>query len=73
MINNLSKDKIYTDISLPITMFLKNNKKITRLKNLITGDNIKVNITLSDNTIHILLHPYTVLWLDLTDGVNNGK
>lgn len=73
VINNLSKDKIYTDISLPITMFLKNNKKITRLKNLITGDNIKVNIALSDNTIHILLHPYTVLWLDLTDGVNDGK
>ena len=73
VINNLSKDKIYTDISLPIRMFLKNNKKITRLKNLITGDNIKVNIALSDNTIHILLHPYTVLWLDLTDGVNNGK
>jgi len=71
VINNLSKDKVYTDISLPLTMFLKNNKKITRLKNLLTGNNIKISI--SDNSIHILLHPYQILWLDLGKGVNNGE
>ena len=73
VINNLSKDKIYTDITLPITMFLKNNKKITRLKNLLNGENIKVNVSLKDNTLHLLLHPYQVLWLDLTEGVNYGE
>ncbi len=73
VINNLSKNKIITDISLPITTFIKNNKKITRLKDLLTGNNIKVNISLTDNTIHILLAPYQVLWLDLAEGMNNGK
>ncbi|MBO6257506.1 alpha-glucosidase C-terminal domain-containing protein [bacterium] len=73
VINNLAKDKVYTDITLPITMFLKNNKKITRLKNLLNGENIKVNVSLTDNTLHLLLHPYQVLWLDLSEGVNYGK
>ncbi|MBP3821783.1 alpha-glucosidase C-terminal domain-containing protein [bacterium] len=71
VINNLSKNKIYTDISLPITMLLKNNKRITRIKNLITNENIKISI--SDNSIHILLHPYQVLWLDLGEGANDGE
>lgn len=73
VINNLSKNKIVADIPLPITTIIKNNKKITRLKNLITDNNIKVNVSLSDNTMHLLLAPYQVLWLDLTDGVNNGE
>lgn len=73
VINNLSKEKIVADIPLPITTILKNNKKITRLKNLLTNENIKINVSLSDNTMHLLLAPYQVLWLDLTDGVNNGE
>jgi len=73
VINNLSKEKIVADIPLPITTILKNNKKITRLKNLLTDENIKINVSLSDNTMHLLLAPYQVLWLDLTDGVNNGE
>lgn len=73
VINNLSNEKIATDIYLPIANILKSNKKITRLKNLLSNDNIKVNVTYPDNAVHLLLAPYEVLWFDLTDGVNNGE
>lgn len=73
VINNLSKNKTVANIPVPLTTIIKNNKKITGLKNLLTNENIKINVSLSDNTMHLLLAPYQVLWLDLTDGVNNGK
>ncbi len=71
VINNLSKDKIVAEITLPTTTILKNNRKITRLKNLINGDNIRVNVSLQNNTMHLRVAPYQVLWLDLS-GVNKG-
>ena len=64
VINNLSKNKIIVDIPLPITTIIKNNRKITRLRNLLTGENVRVNVTFPDNTIHMLLAPYQVLWFD---------
>jgi len=73
VVNNLSKNKTAVDIHLPLTIILKNNKKITKLKNVLTDENIKVNITLSDNTIHLLLAPYEVLWLDIAEETKNGE
>jgi maltose alpha-D-glucosyltransferase/alpha-amylase len=70
VINNLSKDKIVAEITLPTTTILKNNRKITKLKNLINGDNIRVDVSLQNNTMHLRVAPYQVLWLDL--GVNKG-
>ena len=71
VVNNLSKDKIVAEITLPTTTILKNKRKITRLKNLINGDNIRVNVSLQNNTMHLRVAPYQVLWLDLS-GVNKG-
>jgi hypothetical protein len=70
VINNLSKNKIVAEITLPTTTILKNNRKITKLKNLINGDNIRVNVSLQNNTMHLRVAPYQVLWLDL--GENKG-
>lgn len=66
VINNLSKEKLYADIALPIDIIFKNNGKITKLKNLINGDNIKVNISLKNKIMHLRLAPYQTLWLDVT-------
>ena len=66
VINNLSKEKLYADITLPIDIILKNDGNITRLKNLINGDNIKVNVSLKNKTMHLRLSPYQTLWLDVT-------
>ena len=72
VVNNLSKNKIVAEITLPTTTILKNNRKITRLKNLINGDNIRVNVSLQNNTMHLRVAPYQVLWLDLSSRVNDG-
>ena len=73
VVNNLSKDKIIAEITLPATTILKNKRKITRLKNLINGDNIKVNISLQNSTMHLRVAPYQVLWLDLSGNNDNGN
>ncbi len=66
VINNLSGEKLYANITLPIDIILKNDSNIKTLKNLVNGDNIKVNISLTSKTMHLRLAPYQVLWLDLT-------
>lgn len=73
VINNLSKNKIVAEITLPATTILRNKRKITRLKNLINGDNIWVNLSLQNSTMHLRVAPYQVLWLDLSNGVHYGK
>lgn len=66
VINNLSKEKLCADITLPIDIIVKNEGNIVKLKNLINGDNIKVNISLKNRTMHLRLAPYQTLWLDIT-------
>lgn len=66
VINNLSKEKLYADITLPLDIIVKNEGNIVKLKNLINGDNIKVNISLKNRTMHLRLAPYQTLWLDVT-------
>ncbi len=65
VINNLSKDKLIAEITLPPTVVLKNNGRITSLKNLINGDDVKVNISMQNRTMHLRIAPYQVLWLEL--------
>lgn len=65
VINNLSKDKLIAEITLPPNIILKNNGHITSLKNLINSDDVKVNISLQNRTMHLRIAPYQVLWLKL--------
>ncbi len=65
VINNLSGEKLVAEISLPADIIIKNNNKITSLKNLVNGDDIKVNISLQNRTMHLRLAPYQTLWLEL--------
>mgnify|MGYP003291411138 CR=1 FL=1 len=65
VINNLSKEKLYADITLPVNIILKNDGNIKSLKNLINGDNVKVDISLQNRTMHLRIAPYQVLWLEL--------
>ena len=73
VINNLSKDKLIAEVTLPATTILRNKRKITRLKNLINGDYIRVNVSLQNNTMHLRLAPYQVLWLDLSGKTYNNE
>lgn len=65
VINNLSKDKLVAEITIPPSVVLKNNGHITSLKNLINNDDVKVNISLQNRTMHLRVAPYQVLWLEL--------
>lgn len=65
VINNLSDEKLIAEITIPPTVVLKNNGKITSLKNLINNDDVKVNISLQNRTMHLRIAPYKVLWLEL--------
>lgn len=65
VINNLAKDKIVAEITLPTDVVLKNKGEIKSLKNLVNGDNIKVNISLQNRTMHLRVAPYQTIWLEL--------
>ena len=65
VINNLSDEKLIAEITLPVDIILENNRRITSLKNLINGDNVKVNISLTNKTMHLRVPPYGVLWLEI--------
>ena len=65
IIHNLSKEKIVAQLDLPADIILKNGGKIKSLKNLINNDNIKVNISLQNKTMHLRMAPYQTLWLEL--------
>lgn len=65
VINNLSKEKLIAEVTLPTNIILKNDGHITSLKNLVNNDNIKVNISLQSRTMHLRVAPYQVLWLEL--------
>ena len=70
IINNLSKKKIITEIPISTSTIFKHNRKITKIKNLINNDDIRVNISLKNNTMHLRLAPYQTLWLDLSGDTN---
>ncbi len=64
-VNNLSKDKSIVEIKLPSYIILRNNGHITSLRDLITNDNVSVDISLKKRTMHLKTAPYEVLWLQL--------
>ena len=65
VINNLSKNKLIAQINLPADVIIKKKGKITSLKNLINGDNVRVNISLQNQTMNLRLAPYQTIWLEL--------
>ncbi len=65
IINNLSNEKLVAEVTIPLNVVLKNNGHITSLKNLVNNDNIKVDISLTNRTMHLRVAPYGVLWLEL--------
>ena len=65
VIHNLSKDKTVAQINLPADIILKNGGSIKTLKNLINNDNIRVNISLQNKTMHLRMAPYQTLWLEI--------
>ena len=65
VIHNLSDKKLTANITLPTDIIFKKKGHITSLKNLINNDNIKVDISLQNRTMHLRLSPYQTLWLEL--------
>lgn len=66
VINNLSNEKLVAEITIPVNIVLDaEDKKITSFKNLINGDDVKVNISLTNRTMHLRIAPYGVVWLKL--------
>lgn len=65
VIHNLSDKKLTANITLPTDIIFKKKGHIISLKNLINNDNIKVDISLQNRTMHLRLSPYQTLWLEL--------
>lgn len=66
VINNLSGEKLIAEITIPVNIVLEaDGKKITSFKNLINGDDIKVDISLTNRTMHLRIAPYGVVWIKL--------
>ena len=66
VINNLSNEKLIAEITIPVSIVLENeDKKITSFKNLVNGDDVKVNISLKNRTMNLRIAPYGIVWLKL--------
>ena len=66
VINNLSNEKLVAEITIPINVVLDaEDNRITSFKNLINGDDVKVDISLKNRTMHLRIAPYGVVWLKL--------
>ena len=66
VINNLSNEKLVAEITVPVSVVLDaEDKKITSFKNLVNGDDVRVNISLKNRTMNLRIAPYGVVWLKL--------
>lgn len=66
VINNLSGEKLIAEITLPVNVVMgAEDGHITSFKNLVNGDDVKVNISLTNRTMHLRIAPYGVVWLKL--------
>ena len=66
VINNLSGEKLIADITIPVEVVLKSDgKHIDTFKNLVNGDDVKVDVSLTNRTMHLRIAPYGVVWLKL--------
>ena len=54
------------DITIPVEVVLKSDgKHIDTFKNLVNGDDVKVDVSLTNRTMHLRIAPYGVVWLKL--------
>ena len=66
VINNLSAEKLIAEITIPVNVVLEaDGKRITSFKNLVNGDDVRVDISLTNRTMHLRIAPYGVVWLKL--------
>ena len=65
VINNLSGEKLVAEVTIPMDVVLKSEGHIDHLENLVNGDNVKVDISLTNRTMHLRIAPYGVVWLRL--------
>ena len=66
VINNLSNEKLIAEITIPMSVVLSaEDNKITSFKNLVNGDDVKVNVSLKNRTMNLRIAPYGVVWLKL--------
>lgn len=65
VINNLSDEKLVAEITIPVDVVLKSDGHIDNFKNLVNGDDVKVDVSLKNRTMHLRIAPYGVVWLKL--------
>ncbi len=65
VINNLSDEKLIAEITIPMDVVLKSDGHIDHLKNLVNDDDVSVDISLKNRTMHLRIQPYGVVWLKL--------
>ena len=65
VINNLSSEKLVAEITIPMEIVLKSEGHIDHFKNLVNGDEVSVNVSLKNRTMHLRIAPYGVVWLKL--------
>ena len=65
-VNFISNEKLIAEITIPMSVVLgAEDNKITSFKNLVNGDDVKVNISLKNRTMNLRIAPYGVVWLKL--------
>ncbi len=67
IVNNLSNKRYTAEIELPADVYLKaiKNKHHIYLKNILTGDEYKLKVSLTDKKTRLLMYPHAVVWLKL--------
>lgn len=67
IVNNLSDKRFTAEIELPKDVLLKaiKNNQHVYLKNVLTGDEFKLKVSLKDTKTRLLMYPYAVVWLKL--------
>lgn len=67
IVNNLSDKRTTAEIELPAEVLLKSlkNDSYVYLTNILTDEEYKVKISLTDKKTRLLMYPYAVVWLKL--------
>lgn len=67
IVNNLSNKRLAAEVELPADIYLKamKNKSYVILTNILTDEQYKLKISLNDKKSHLLMYPYSVVWLKL--------
>ena len=65
IVHNLSKEKQKVEISLPSEIIEKDNDGYVNFKNLLDNKKYRTKISLTDKKIHLLMQPYSTMWLKI--------